>query len=247
MPEVDYDPNAGSVGYLTWDEWDRLTRAWTTALKHLPWWWVAGHVRGGDADEMKSRSSENPLPLPATWLAAHEITRLMQELNSWPELEDAAHDKDGAELALLLIREVQTAAAKWPLSDRSHRVNYFRCQACQQLTLKYLPPNERLRADAPTVDVQRRVGGRLERVTLLDVAVRCTDKACGAVMDHTMFEIAVKVIQQEQELKSAKRGLADGDGSGGVRGSEHGHGVPVGSGGSSEDDASATDPVAVSA
>ena len=36
---TEYDPDAGGVGYLTWDEWDHLTKAWVTAIKHLPWWW----------------------------------------------------------------------------------------------------------------------------------------------------------------------------------------------------------------
>lgn len=152
-----YDPDAGGVGYLTWDEYDRLTKAWVTAIKHLPWWWVAGQIRGGDADEMHHRSAEPSLPIPATWLAAHEITRLMQELNQWPELEDAVHDDFGADLAKLLTREVQTAAAKWPISDRAHKVQHFRCQACQQLTLKYLPPNDHAPKDARMVDVQTRV------------------------------------------------------------------------------------------
>lgn len=266
MPELDYDPDAGSVGYLTWDEWDRLTRSWTTALKHLPWWWVAGHVRGGDAEELRVRSSERPLGLPATWLAAHEITRLMQELNWWPELDQAVRTQDGADLALLLIREVETAAARWPMSDRSHRVRYFRCQACQQLTLKYLPPTEKAPDDAPLVEVQvrssdgsLRVKGDLTArpvlwngrtmyvpevmpasarlVTVADVAVRCTDKKCGAVMDHSMFEIAVKVIEQEWELKRAERGLDSGKRSPRIRGQIDWDGVPVGSAEPSGDNA----------
>ena len=231
---VEYDPDAGGVGYLTWDEWDNLTKGWVTAIKHLPWWWVAGHIRGGDADELRIRSTEHPLPIPATWLAADEITRLMQELNQWPELEDAAHDIYGADIVKLLTREVQTAAAKWPISDRSHKVRHFRCQACQQLTLKYLPPNDHAPADAPRVVVQARFGEgavreeptKTERLVLIDgktvpvsstlpkpvlpftvadVVVRCTDKACGAVMDSRMFELAVSVIKQEWELRNVKR------------------------------------------
>ena len=215
------DPDAGTVGYLTYDEFDRLTRAWVTAIKHLPWWWVAGHIRGGDSDELRTRSTEHTLPLPSTWLAAHEITRLMQELNQWPELEDAAHDDYGSEIAKLLTSEVQTAAAKWPISDRAHRVQHFRCQACQQLTLKYMPPTDRAPHDAPRVIVQQRIadGAVRDRPTrtspatvevgsIADVVVRCTDKECGAVMDSQMFELAVSVIRQEWELRNAKRRLA---------------------------------------
>ena len=234
---TEYDPAAGGVGYLTWDEWDNLTKGWVTAIKHLPWWWVAGQIRGGDIDEMRHRSTEPSLPIPATWLAAHEITRLMQELNQWPELEDAAHDIYGADIVKLLTREVQTAAAKWPISDRSHKVRHFRCQACQQLTLKYLPPNDHAPADAPKVTVQVRVadGGvrdcavTMERpilvagkteyesvthpltvrpIVVADVVVRCTDRKCGAVMDSAMFELSAAVIEQEWRMRNAKQRMA---------------------------------------
>lgn len=208
MPEVDYDPAEGGVGYLTFDQWDRLTRAWQTAYRHLSWWWVAGHVRGGSSEDAKRRTTEHALPLPATWLAAHEITRLMQELNRWTELEDAANDIDGHEFALLLTREVETAAAKWPLSDRTHRVSHFRCEACQQLTLKYFPPNVGSREDAPKVDVQARFALRpnaLREVELLDVVVRCTDPECRAVMSSTRFEIAVKLIEFEEKQREQRR------------------------------------------
>lgn len=223
--DPEYDPAEGSVGYLSWDQWDRFTRAWVTARRHLPWWWVAGHIRGGDQDELRRRSAGPGIPLPAPWLAAHEITRLMQELNSWPELEDAARDIDGSDFAMLMVREVETAAAKWPLADRSHKVRFFRCPACDQQTLRYLPPNFGARADAPMVTVGVREVSGVRPIELMDVVVRCTDKACGAVMDHSMFEIAVAVIWQEQEARSGKRRLAVGEGGGG-------EGGPVGEDGS---------------
>ena len=131
---------------------------------------------------------------------------------------------------------MQTAAAKWPLSDRAHKVQHFRCQACQGLTLKYLPPNDRAPKDARMVDVQSRIApgavrenpetltrwilaedGKksipvpvtvprtVRRATVADVVVRCTDKSCGAVMDSQMFELAVAVIKQEQEVGNVKR------------------------------------------
>lgn len=228
---TEYDPNAGTIGYLTYDQWDRFVKAWQTAYKHLPWWWVAGHVRGGDVDELRRRGSENPLPLPATWLAAHEVTRLMNELNAWPELEDAAKTQDGAELILLLTREVETAAARWPYSDRTHRVGYFRCEACQQLTLKYFPPNPAKRPDAPTVDVQiRGRDGALRPVELLDVVVRCTDRSCNAVMGSARFEVAVKLIEweHEQEKANAKRRLDTPGRSAGTGGSIESDDLAVG-------------------
>lgn len=241
---VEYDPAEGSVGYLTWDQWDRFTRAWVTARKHLPWWWVAGHVRGGDADELRRRSREPALPLPATWLAAHEITRLMQELNRWGELEDAARDIDGSDFALLLVREVETAAARWPIADRSHKVKFFRCPACDQMTLRYLPPNTGERDGAPMVDVKWRTGDELRSVRLMDVVVRCTDAGCGAVMDHSMFELAVALIWQEQEARSGKRGLGDARGSGGEVSEVEADTVPVGAASDGENPPTAADLVA---
>lgn len=220
MNEPEYDPNAGGVGYLTWDQWDRLLRAWQTAYKNLPWWWVAGHVRGGTAEDAKRRSTEQSLPLPATWLAAHEITRLMQELNRWPEIEDAVSDIDGYGFALLLIREVETAAAKWPASDRTHRVSHFRCEACQQLTLKYYPPNVGHRQDAPMVDVKYRVAAGLHGLRdseLMDVVVRCKNAECGAVMSSSRFEIAVKLIEFEEKQREQRRLAASKAGGGNVQ------------------------------
>lgn len=240
MPE--YDPAKGSVGYLTWDQWDRLTRAWQTAHKHLPWWWVAGHIRGGDGDELR-RSMPGPgIPIPATWLAAHEITRLMQALNRFPELEDAANDVDGSTVALSLIRQVETAAKKWPIGDRSHRVKFFRCPACDQLTLKYLPPNFGSRPDAPMVDVHIRNGGT---VHMMDVVVRCTDRACGAVMDHSMFELAVAVVWQEQEARGGKRRMGAGRRRGENGGAGSANNLSVGSVGEGSHDPSDARPVAV--
>jgi hypothetical protein len=248
--DPEYDPAAGGVGYLTFDQWDRFTRAWQTAYKHLPWWWVAGHVRGGDSDEMRGRGSEHVLPLPATWLAAHEVTRLMQELNRWHELSDAANDVDGYEFVLMFTREVETAAAKWPFSDRTHRVSYFRCEACQQLTLKYFPPNPAKRDDAPAVDVMHRGrDGKLRGVELLDVVVRCTNAECNAVMSSAHFEIAVKLIEweQKQEAARAKQRLDTPGGSAGKGGEVESDDSPVAEGGEDPHDATVGDSVAQSA
>jgi hypothetical protein len=245
--EPEYDPDAGGVGYLTFDEWDRFTRAWQTAYKHLPWWWVAGHVRGGDGDELRSRSAEHTIPLPGTWLAAHEVTRLMHELNRWPELVDAANDQDGAEFIMLFTREVETAAAKWPFSDRTHRVSYFRCEACQQLTLKYFPPNPSERENAPMVDVTYRGrDGKVRKGELLDVVVRCTDGTCNALMSSARFEVAVKLIEweHEQEKIRAKQRLDSAGGSAGKGGQVESDDSSVAEGGEDSHDAPVGDSVA---
>lgn len=252
--EADYDPNAGGVGFLTFDEYDRLVRAVGHARTHIHWWRIAGHIRLGDAEEHKSRSSDPMIPLPATWLAAEEIGNLLLEINSVPTLEDAA--KQLPEIAMTLTREVETAMAKWPMSDRPHKVRYLRCRVCQQQTLKYYPPNLKGPADAQRVDAQvrQRVGAvravpeadvrptlengktvyiPVERpatvgmIALLDVTVKCTNKECGAVENHDMFERDALLI--EQEAKRGSRGrMGDGDRGTGPGEQVADDGVPVG-------------------
>lgn len=251
--EADYDPNAGGVGFLTFDEYDRFVRAVGNARSHVAWWRIAGHIRLGDAEEHKSRSSDPMIPLPATWLAAEEIGNLLLELNTVPTLADAAHRLP--EIAMLLTREVETAMAKWPMSDRPHKVRYLRCRACQQQTLKYYPPNLKGPTDAQHVDAQVRqqsgavraqpeadvrptlVKGKtvyvpVERpatvgtIVLLDVTVKCTNKECGSVEDHAMFERDALLI--EQEAKRGSRGrLGDGDRGTGPGEQVQGDGVQV--------------------
>lgn len=198
--EADYDPIAGGVGFLTFDEYDRLVRAVGHARTHVPWWRIAGHIRLGDAEEHKSRSSDPMIPLPATWLAAEEIGNLLLELNSVPTLEDAA--KQLPEIAMTLTREVETAMAKWPMSDRPHKVRYLRCRACQQQTLKYYPPNVRGPKDADRIDVQVKVQPRsadTETAEIVDLAVKCTNKECGAVESPAMFERDALLIRLEAD------------------------------------------------
>lgn len=220
MNDVSYDPDAGGVGYLTWDQWDRLTRAWQTAHKHLGWWWVAGHIRGGDSDELRVRRKDRPLGLPATWLAAYEITRLMNELNAWPELEDAANDKFGQYIALTLIGEVETAAAQWPIEDRPHRVKFFRCPACNQQALRYHPPSIR--------------GSEVR-----DMEVRCTNHECRAVLGHEWYEFAERVVADEQRrLDQRARRAREG-------GEITGDGVPVAEVGADQDVETRQDSAAV--
>lgn len=186
--EPDYDPDKGGVGFLTWDKFDRLGRAVNDARSHVPWWRVAGHIRVGDEDEARSRSSDPMIPLPATWLAAEEITRLLGELNRWHTLEEAVNTLEGQFFAELVTREVETAMAKWPMEDKPHKVRYLRCRACQQQSLKYYPP---------------RVGGG-------DITVKCTDKTCRAVEDPRMFERDALLIRLEAERGGSRR-VGDGD------------------------------------
>jgi len=181
-----YDPNAGGVGLLTWDQYERFTRAVDDAQKHVPWWRIAGNITSGDPDEHRTRSSDPKIPLPATWLAAEEITNLLEEINQWSTLEDVA--KFGHEFALQLTREVETAMHKWPISDRPHKVRHLQCRTCQRPTLKYYPP--------------RIAGG--------DITVRCTESDCRAIEDPRMFEHDALLIVLEAEraktLGNGRRG-----------------------------------------
>lgn len=196
------DQNDGYVGYLTADMFSRFEWAVHNSRRLVPWLRVAGYIRGGDTDELKHRSTDRPLGLPPTWIAAEEITRLLGEINRWAELEDVANDMQGQFFAELLTREVETAGARWPFEDKPHRVKYMRCQACDQMTLRYLPPR-----DAGDT-----------------VLVKCSDRACGAVMDEHMFKLATALIESENEL----RRLGDRKSGRGVGGEVEADDLPVG-------------------
>lgn len=231
MNDVEYNPAEGSVGYLTWDQFDRFRRADNNARKYVPWLRVAGYLKSGtDPDEFRGRSvmAHPPLGLPATWMAAEEITRLSYEINRWPTHEAIAHDVDGSELAMLFTREVETAAAKWPIADRSRGVRFIRCYVCQQMTLRYFPP---------TIAGDR----------LIDSTVKCTEKACRAVVSEIEFARMALLLEQEWELLNGKRRVDPGAGSAGKSESLESHRVSVDSGGALENDASGEGSVAVSA
>ena len=177
------------VGYLTWAQFQRVGKAVSTGLMHVSWWRVAGYLKpGNDPDEFRGsrvKASSLPLGLPATWLAADEVTRLLNELNRWRELEDAANDVGGADMCMLLVNEVETAAAKWPIEDKPHEVKFFRCTACNLMTLKYFPPE---------------ITGR----ELVDSKVKCMNKTCNAIVDELMFARMAFVIEAEQKAKDER-------------------------------------------
>lgn len=218
---AEYDPDAGGVGLLTWDQFDRFTRAIDNAQTHVPWWRIAGHIRSGDPDEQKTRSSDPVLPLPSTWLAAEEISNLLSEINQWSTLEDVA--KFGHEFALHLTREVETAMHKWPIEDKPHKVRYLRCRECGQMTLKYYPPKE---------------GGGA-------VTVKCTDPNCRAVEDPRNFAHDTALIEMENEL--AKRRVGDGKRSRNKNKQAQENDVRVDQGGEGEDAETGAGSLAVSA
>lgn len=128
-----------NVGYLTWDEFDRFRTAVHQSLTVVAWFRVAGYIKG-QQEEVRATSSNYPLGLPPTWIAAEDITRLSQELRFWTDLEDAAADDYGCVVAMQFTRAVETALAKWPIEDKPHKVRHIRCQVCAGETIKYEPP-----------------------------------------------------------------------------------------------------------
>lgn len=127
------------VGYLSWEQWRRFRTAVENALIIVPWLRAAGHIRSG-VEEVRAPSSNHPLVLPQTWLAAEEIDRLSKELRHWADLEDIANDDWGQQVARDFTREVETALARWPIEDKAHDVKHLRCQGCVGETIRYTPP-----------------------------------------------------------------------------------------------------------
>lgn len=170
-------PPSENVGYLSYSQFDRFRWAVHNSRNLVPWLRIAGYIRGGDVDELKHRTSDRPLGLPPTWIAAEEISRLSNELNPYPELEDAAHDQYGAWIAWEFTREVETASHKWPYEDRPHNVRYLGCPACEAPALRYAPPQHG--------------GGQVE--------VKC--RACFTVIDEQLFATLARRAEIEHEQR----------------------------------------------
>lgn len=170
------------IGYYTFDQFTRLQRAVNTSRNLIPWLRVAGYVRGAQSERVTS-SRDGHINLPPTWVAAEEISRLLTEMNQWPELEDVVNDEFGAWVAWEFVRETETANARWAIEDRPHRVQHMRCGACNALTLRYHPP----------------------RHAEDTVIVRCTDPTCRTVMDEAMFAFAAHLIEEENKEREQRR------------------------------------------
>lgn len=132
----------GEFGYLTTAQWRAFRWAVSYSLAVVPWLYAAGNYSINDPDEARTRSADVQLGMPATMIAAIEIERLSKELGQWANLEDIANDVYGWEIAVLFTREVQTAAARWPIEEKPHKVEHIRCQKCGYLALEYTPPEE---------------------------------------------------------------------------------------------------------
>lgn len=161
------------VGYLTPRQFARAERAIGTARWLIPWLYSAGHLRFGEQDGA-TRRAEAPLPIPATWVAAHTIDSIIDLLQPWPALEDAAADLRGQYLLRQLWAAVETSARRWPVEEQPHTVEHIRCRQCQRLTLEWQPP-------AYVRD---------------DIRVVCT--VCGHVEAPEMIAWDARVILDEQ-------------------------------------------------
>lgn len=176
------------VGYLTVEQFNRFGWAMHHSRNLLAWLRVAGYIKSADADIAVATTREGHIGLPPTWLAADAISRLVYELNGFPELEDAAADQGGAELAMVFTREVESARARWPYEDRPHYVQWIRCPACSHLALRYHPP--------------RFEGDR--------ITVKCM--LCSHVAEEDTFSTAA--LLQEKELAGRLDNDQSGDGEG---------------------------------
>lgn len=179
------DLAAEGVGYLDMRDYKRAQWAYDQshpASTFMKWLKVAGYV-SFDAEDVRVQSSGGGhINIPATKLAWEEITRLSGELNKWPGVDEAACDQFGAFLLTELGREVSTAAARWPMEDRPHKIEAMRCGGCGMLTLTYRPP--RWEGDQIRVDCN-----------------------CGYVLEDDGFAWAVTMIEKEEhERRLGERG-----------------------------------------
>ena len=161
-------------------EQSKFMWAWNHARTIVPWLHVAGYIQTGEVDVRVQSSSTRPLGIPATKLAAIEITNLLNELNGYQDETEVFADELGTWLARQLSREVSTADAAWPIGDKPHDVKYMGCASCHVPALRYSPP--RFDGDA--------------------ILVKC--RACGKFMDEDGYQVAAKLL--EAELCQAKTG-----------------------------------------
>ena len=138
----------------------------------VPWLHAAGYIKG-EVNEIRSPSTDHPLGLPPTWLAAEEISRLSGELRYWANLEDVANDDYGARVARQFTREVETATARWPIEDKGHAVKHVHCQQCSAERIRYEPP----RYDGD------------------EVSIACTE--CGRTYTDEEFVALVELVTEE--------------------------------------------------
>lgn len=164
------------VGYLEIRYYNLARWAWEQSHPAHPfmrWLRIAGYVSFAPEDVRVQSSGDGHIGIPATKLAYDEILRLSGELNKWAGVDEAAHDQFGAFLLTMLGEEVSTAAHRWPMEDKPHKVEAMRCGGCGMLTLTYRPPRwegDNIRVDCP----------------------------CGYVLEDDGFAWAVEMIEKEE-------------------------------------------------
>lgn len=175
---------AEGVGYLEIRYYKRARWAWEQSHPAHPfmrWLKIAGYVSFAPEDVRVQSSGGGHIGIPATKLAYDEILRLSGELNKWAGVDEAARDQFGAFLLTMLGEEVSTAAHRWPMEDKPHKVEAMRCGGCGMLTLTYRPPRwegDQIRVDCP----------------------------CGYVLEDDGFAWAVEMIEKEEhERRSAEK------------------------------------------
>lgn len=168
------------VGYLNMREYNRARWALEYQRTFCTWLRIAGYISFDEQVPVQA-SQHGHIGIPATKLAYLEIQRLVHELQPFADIDAAAHDPYGAEIANQLGREVQTAVYRWPMEDKPHKINLLRCGGCGMLTLMYRPP--RYEGDNVRVDCD-----------------------CGYVLEEDGFAWAVAMIEKEEnERKEAAR------------------------------------------
>ncbi|MFD5599945.1 hypothetical protein ACFWHR_07790 [Leucobacter sp. NPDC058333] len=165
---------ADGIGRLEQREWSRFIWAWSAAASLVTWLYSAGNLNmAGETDVRVDSSSAPTINLPATWLAADEIARYLQELNRFSTPEQAANDQKGSYLAIELGKAVSKADRRWPREDKPHAMRLMRCAGCSELTLMYRPP--RFPGDAIVVDCPK----------------------CGYSMPEDLFSVNALLIEAE--------------------------------------------------
>lgn len=129
------------VGYLEQRDYNRFVWAWEHAGKLAAYLYSAGNLNSTGETDIRVDSTTAPTtPLDTTWLAADEISRHLQALNSYTDADQVANCKTGQFHANELGRCVSLADRRWPMEDKPHHVRVMRCGGCEELTLTYRPP-----------------------------------------------------------------------------------------------------------
>lgn len=164
------------VGLMEARDYKRAVWAIGYARQFLPWLRMAGNVNFAAPDVRVSVGGMSSGGIPATLQAHMTISDLIQELQAWEELEDAAADQHGQYVLTSLGREMETAVHRWPMEDRPRQMHDMRCGDCGMLTLVYRPP--------------RHAGD--------DVTVTCSATGCNYNINGDELALHVELLAREK-------------------------------------------------